>query len=130
MLDRFTSYVDVSALSPIEGYSPKRVIWLKDKIEKEGIWTTPLKVEKTKFLVMDGHHRFEVAKALGLRCVPAVFFTYDEVEVWSLRPKHEVTGKIILQNHEVGVTFPYKTAKHGFPEKVNNFEGVPLDELF
>ena len=58
-------YVDVSSLSAIEGHGPKRVRWLKEKIELENIWTVPLKIEKTKHLVMDGHHRFEVAKEMG-----------------------------------------------------------------
>ena len=41
-------YVDVSALSPIEGFSRKRVLWLKDKVLEEGVWTTSIKVEKSK----------------------------------------------------------------------------------
>ena len=127
--ERTIAFVDVASLSAIEGHGPKRVLWLKNKIETEGLWTVPLKVEKTKHLVMDGHHRFEVAKAMGLRRVPAELFTYDEVEVWSLRPKIEVTGEIILRNYGEGVIFPYKTAKHGFPEGAIDFEGVPLDEL-
>ena len=129
MTERTVVFVDVASLSAIEGYGPKRVLWLKNKIKTEGFWTMPLKVEKTKHLVMDGHHRFEVAKAMGFRRLPAELFTYDEVEVWSLRPKIEVTGEIILRNHTKGIIFPYKSAKHSFPEAALNFRGVPLDEL-
>ena len=129
MTDRCVTFVDVADLCAIEGHGPKRVLWLKDKIEAEGVWTVPLKVERSRYLVMDGHHRFEVAKAMGLARVPAELFTYDEVEVWTLRPKIEVTGEIILRNHDESVIFPYKTAKHGFPEGEPEFEGVPLDDL-
>jgi hypothetical protein len=129
MTERSVAFADVASLSPIEGHGPKRAAWLKEKIESEGVWTAPLKVERTRNLVMDGHHRFEVAKAMGLRRVPVLYFTYEEVEVWTLRPSIEVSGEIILRNHEKGVIFPYKTAKHGFPTGETNFEGVPLDEL-
>lgn len=122
-------FLDVASLSAIEGHGPKRVLWLKSKIEADGLWTKPLKVEKTKHLVMDGHHRLEVAKTMGLRRVPAELFTYDEVEVWTLRPKITVTGEIIIRNHAKGVVFPYKTAKHSFPKRALDFEGVHLDEL-
>lgn len=123
-------YVDVSALSPIEGFSRKRVLWLKDKVLEEGVWTTPIKVEKSKLLIMDGHHRFEVSKALGLSRIPVHFFSYDEVQVWSLRDNHEVSSEIILRNHEEGVIFPYKTAKHKFPEGIEAFQGVRLEDLY
>jgi hypothetical protein len=113
----------------IEGHGPKRVIWLKSKIEAEGVWTKPLKVEKTKYLIMDGHHRFEVAKTMGLQRIPAEFFGYEEVDVWSLRPTIKVTPEVIMRNHVEGKIFPYKTAKHSFPERMLSFEGVQLDEL-
>jgi len=76
-------FVEVASLSIIEGHGPKRVNWLLEKIKKEGIWSEPIKVEKSKMLVMDGHHRFEVAKKLGLRIIPAELFSYENVEVYS-----------------------------------------------
>jgi len=129
MTERTVVFLDVASLSVIEGHGPKRVLWLKSKIEMEGFWTRPLKVEKTKRLIMDGHHRFEVAKAMGLRLVPAELFTYDEVNVWTLRPKIKVTSEVIMRNHVKGVVFPYKTAKHSFPDGALYFEGVHLDKL-
>lgn len=126
---RQIEFLEVSALSPIEGHGPKRAEWLKDKILAERAWLVPLKVERSRRLIMDGHHRFEVAKALGLQRVPAYVFSYDEVEVFSLRPKIPVSAEIIYQNHGLGVIFPYKTAKHRFPDFACTFEGVPLDEL-
>ena len=123
-------YIAVANLSPLEGHGVKRVSWLKDKIVSEGVWTVPLMVEETKFIVMDGHHRFEVAKAMGLQRVPAVLCSYNDVKVWSLRPdSHSVTPQIIFHNHATRTIFPYKTAKHDFSEMHFEFEGVNLDEL-
>ena len=37
--------VDVKNLRHVEGYSTKRVEWLKDKIVKEGIWNKPICID-------------------------------------------------------------------------------------
>ena len=122
-------YIDIKKLSPIEGHGPKRVDWLKKKIIKEGFWTQPLKIEKTKNLVMDGHHRFEVAKKLDLARVPVYTFHYSEVELYSLRKNIEVSADIIFENYRKNLIYPYKTAKHIFPDIFPDFEGVSLNEL-
>ena len=80
--------VKTEELKHIEGYGKKRVHWLKNKILKEGLWTVPLKIEKNLNLVMDGQHRMEVAKDLGLNAVPCLAYLYDEVKVWSLRKNY------------------------------------------
>lgn len=121
--------IDVAKLRPLEGHGPKRVLWLRDKIVDEGIWRVPLRVEASRHLVMDGHHRFEVAKLLGLSRVPAYVFAYDMVEVYSLRPSIEVSPEIIFANDDADVLFPYKTAKHRFPEFDEAFEGIAINEL-
>ena len=33
---------------------------------------------------MDGHHRFQAAKDLGLKKIPAIKVDYDEIPIWSL----------------------------------------------
>lgn len=122
--------IDVEKIRPIEGYGPKRVAWLKQKIESEQLWTQPLKIEKHRHLLMDGHHRHQVALRLGLRFVPAVLLDYRDVRVWSLRKRIEVTPEVILRNSHEEILFPYKTAKHEFPAWANAIcEGIDLDAL-
>ncbi len=121
--------IEVSKLRALEGHGPKRVDWLAAKVFEEQLWTVPIKVERTQFIIMDGHHRFEVAKRLNLRVVPAELFSYDEVELYSLRKTIEVTAEIIFENARKDVLFPYKTAKHIFPKTSDVFTGVPLYEL-
>ena len=120
----------VGRLHPIEGHSKKRVVWLREKIEEEGVWNVPLRIERDKFLIMDGHHRFEVARLLGLKRVPAILHNYSEVEVYSLRQHITVTEQVILDNFGCKKIFPYKTAKHIFPEQNYVFGGVSLHELY
>ncbi len=108
--------VEVSQLRHIEGFSEKRVLWLRDKILAEGVWNKPLACDHQHGLVLDGQHRMEVAKLLGLKHVPAVKYEYASVKVWSLRPKnHHFTWETVVRRALVGDIYPYKTVKHEFP---------------
>lgn len=120
--------VDPKRLRHIEGFSKRRAKWLEKKIIDEGIWTKPLAIERTHKLVLDGQHRMEVALALGLKKVPCVYYDYDEVEVWSLRDNHEVSAELVIQKSLRGDIYPYKTAKHRFPNELPAIE-IPLEKL-
>lgn len=121
--------VDLRSLKHIEDYSRPRVAWLTNKIMQEGVWTRPLCLDDQHALVMDGQHRMEAAHALGLKRVPAIRFAYDEVEVWTLRPRtHVVTTGDIVKRALKGAIYPYKTAKHKFPITIN-LCAIPLEAL-
>ena len=126
---RKITLVDTHKLKHIEGFSKKRALWLEKKIVKEGLWTVPLKIESENFLVMDGQHRMEVAISLGLQQVPCLLYTYDEVELWSLRDQYEVTPEIILERVLAENILPYKTAKHAFPDSGDLKCSIKLQEL-
>ena len=36
---------------------------------------------------MDGQHRMEAAKIIGLKKVPCILYDYKKVDIYSLRPK-------------------------------------------
>jgi hypothetical protein len=108
--------VDVASLRHIEGFSNKRVQWLKDKIVREGVWNRPVALDAEYGLVLDGQHRMEVAKALGLLRIPAIRYDYSRIKVWSLRPgKYDFTWETVVQRALAGNIYPYKTVKHEFP---------------
>lgn len=110
--------VDVCGLRHIEGYSHRRVEWLKGKILKEEFWVKPIAIDAHNFLVLDGQHRLEVARALELKKVPAVKYDYARVEVWSLRKKYQFDWQLVTERALVGDIYPYKTVKHRFPEEL------------
>lgn len=120
--------VDPAALRHIEGWSVRRVKWLREKILAEGRWTKPLALDDTHNLVLDGQHRLEVALELGLKRIPAVRFAYAEVTVWSLRPKYSFTWEGVVGRVIAGEPYPYKTVKHRFPEALPACD-VSLEEL-
>lgn len=119
--------VPVRELRHIEDYSRRRAQWLRGKIEREGVWRVPLAVDPAG-LVMDGQHRFEVARALGLAFVPAAVLDYRDVAVWSLRDNYTVTRHEIVRRAMSGEIYPYKTAKHGFRTPMPEVH-IPLELL-
>jgi len=109
-------YVKVKDLRHIEGFGVKKVKNLKKKIIQDKFWTIPIKIDDKYNLVMDGQHRMEVAKELGLKYVPCVKFDYRKIKIWSLRPKsYKVSVNKIFKNFHENKIFPYKTVKHLFP---------------
>lgn len=120
--------IDPRALRHIEDFDPARVEWLKQKILGERIWTTPVCIERTHALVLDGQHRLEVALALKLERIPALLYDYRDVEVWSLREDELVSRELVIERSLSGNIYPYKTAKHRFPAALPELE-VPLAEL-
>lgn len=112
--------VPVERLKHIEAYSKKRVKWLAQKIQREGVWRVPLALDEQYDLVLDGQHRMEAAKQLGLKWVPVVRFVYADIKVCSLRTNYEFDWKIVTERALAGDIYPYKTVKHYFPN-----DGVP-----
>ena len=121
--------VHTNKLRHIEGHSLKRVEWLRNKIESDGFWTVPLKIDDKHQLVMDGQHRMEVALKLGLSCVPCIIYDYHDVKVWSLRDNYIVDVENIISRSLTGNIYPYKTAKHEFPYGSKERCRYKLEEL-
>ena len=56
-----------------------------DTISKNEYWIKPIVIESEHHLILDGHHRFDVAKRMGLTRIPVVIVNYKDIEIWSLR---------------------------------------------
>jgi hypothetical protein len=120
--------VSPQAMRHIEGFSARRVRWLREKIVAEGRWVKPVALEDRHDLVLDGQHRMEVARELGLKRIPAVRFSYSEVEVWSLRPQYTFSWEDVIARALAGDIYPYKTVKHRFPSGLPSCD-FDLEEL-
>ena len=120
-------YINPKKLNPIEDYSQERVDWLLKKIKSEMEWSVPLAISIEHNLVMDGHHRLQVSLKLNLKKVPCYFYSYNEINPYSLRKEIEVNSDIIIDNFLKSVIFPYKTAKHDLP--LHDFKPIMLEEL-
>jgi choline kinase len=124
----FIEYFDTSKLKHIESFSPRKVVSLKKKIIKENTWTKPICIDPSG-LVMDGQHRMEVSKELGLNKIPAIIFDYKGVEIFSLRKNYSVSVKSIKERVKKDNIYPYKTVKHKFPIEIPLCQ-IPLNLLY
>ena len=116
-LQREIEFIEVEKLKHIESYDEQKVKELVEKIKQEGVWSVPMAVERNHNLVLDGQHRLEAAKRLGLRQVPIQRFDYEEVKVWTLRKEEKVDIPTVIARANSGDIYPYKTVKHKFPCK-------------
>ncbi|KMV30232.1 hypothetical protein AB733_12490 [Photobacterium swingsii] len=106
--------VNIDLIKETEEHIPSRVEWLAERIKDEGIWRVPVLLEKTTYAIMDGHHRYNVAKKLGLKRIPAILLSYDSssVVVTSWRDDFKVDKQLVLDYIKAGEIFPHKTTKH------------------
>jgi CTP:phosphocholine cytidylyltransferase-like protein len=110
--------IDPQLLLDIEEYIQERKDLLKEKILKEAIWTKPIIIEKKHKLVLDGHHRFNIAKELNLSKIPVIEVDYADIEIWSLKKDQEVDKNLIISRAKKYNIYPNKTVKHKFDFKV------------
>lgn len=102
-------------LKPHEEFSPARVEELTAQVRMDGQIHTPILVDGQTFAVLDGHHRVEVAKRLGLSSITARVLDYvedDEVVVEAWRDGDEVSKQDVLQAALSGRLLPVKTSRH------------------
>ena len=114
-------FVNVSDIIPIEAHDPDRVDMLAESIVKEALWKVPVIVEGKDNMLLDGHHRLQVAKKIGLVRIPAIVVDYDRINVWSLRENEGiVVDQDTVRNHAVEnhLVYPYKTVKHKYPFRI------------
>ncbi|MDX4071136.1 NTP transferase domain-containing protein [Aliarcobacter skirrowii] len=110
--------IPTNDLFPIEEYIEERKEYLKEKILKEKLWIKPIIIEKEHKLILDGHHRFAVAKELGLNILPVIEIEYKDIELWSLKKSQEVTKELVIERAKNGHIYPNKTVKHKFLFKI------------
>jgi choline kinase len=126
--ERDVYLVETEKLCPIEAYDEKRLPVVRESIIQNGCWRYPLRIEKNHYLILDGHHSFEIALKMKLRFVPVIGFDYNEVKMWSLREEIPLDKKTVINNAKNGKIYPYKTVKHKFPN-VRHECKIRLEEL-
>jgi hypothetical protein len=126
----------VVALRPIEFFRASEEVdadhvhQLAEEVRRSGQWLAPLPVEAASGLVMDGNHRLQVARLLGLRRLPCVPLHYGDqrlrVRCWKTgRPFSLEELRDFVATADV---LPYKTTRHAFDPPLPETE-IPLSLL-
>jgi hypothetical protein len=106
--------VELDKMLPTEEVEPVFVDTLVAGMRVSGVWTHPLLLEERTLAILDGHHRFEAAKRIGLRWVPAVRVSYSDprIHLESWRPGLRFEPADILDCARKGHLLPYKSTRH------------------
>jgi cysteine desulfurase/selenocysteine lyase len=111
----FVSLMPLDALRPHERIDPDHTRKIINKVRSlEGV-PHPLLVDGTSGVILDGHHRYEAARHLGINAIPCLRVDYlndRSVTVVSLRDDIEVTKDTIIAAGMSGSLFPPKTSRH------------------
>lgn len=88
-------------------------------------------VDKNHLIVLDGHHRLNSCKQLGLSKIPCVFVDYlhdSKIRVTTRRKEYKITKEDVINMALSTKVFPNKTTKHYIPYRVRNLN-IPLSSL-
>ena len=120
-------------LRPHELTRPKKVDELEKMTNRWNAYVLPLVVDKNTGVILDGHHRHQVALRLGLQCLPCVQVDYMgdetvELEAWPNCGRDSITKEEVVQAGLNGDLFDPKTSLHRLSDHLPPIS-VPLSRL-
>jgi hypothetical protein len=132
-------FIRIEELREHEEIRPPYLEELKNEILSDGILKMPIAVDKSTYIILDGHHRLHALKKIGCKKIPVVLVDYQsaEIEVIPWREGERVTKEMIIHVALTGGRMPPKTSKHmirleGELKHISVIEtiiNIPLDEL-
>lgn len=81
---------------------------------EDGILKKPILVDEKILIILDGHHRYAVLKALKASFIPTFMVDYSShyILVKSWRKGYEVNKEIVTKAGLSGKKLPYKTSRY------------------
>tara|TARA_B100000780_G_scaffold278706_1_gene253263 strand:- start:1249 stop:1653 length:405 start_codon:yes stop_codon:yes gene_type:complete len=128
---REVALVGVNDLIETEEHCSEIAVELAKKIIDTGFWTVPIAVEANMMAIMDGHHRLNAAKYLGLSRVPCVVMTYENGGVSLKSWRNDVVCRVADIRSMVArlEKYPLKTTRHVFNPSIDEIK-IPLELLY
>lgn len=125
--------VSLEFLRPHEETIPKKVDELEKMTHRWRAYVLPLVVDKKTGVILDGHHRHQVALRLDLKCLPCVQVDYIEddtieLDVWPNCGRDYVSKEEVIKAGLNGELFAPKTSRHRLDDHLPPIS-VPLTRL-
>ena len=125
--------VPLEVLRPHEQTILKKVNQLERMTIRWNAYTKPLLVDRETGTILDGHHRYEIAKRMGLLCLPCVLVDYisdDSITIitWPGSDRSEISKADVLEAASSGELLPPKTSRHLLSDDLPPIS-VPLSRL-
>lgn len=123
--------IKIRRLKQHENINETHLAKLKADIAKCGVLKSPIIVDLKTYTVLDGHHRLNSLKQLGVSRVPCILVDYfhdEKIRVTSRRSNYEITKEKVVKTAKEGHLFPFKTTRHFVPYRIKNLN-LPLTQL-
>lgn len=123
-------FVQISKLKPHEKITEGRLNAVIRDLKRDGVLWFPILVDNKDYIILDGHHRVEAFKRLGLKRILARLVDYDslDIQVYPRRKNIPITKEIVRVKVRAGGIFPHKTTRHVYPEQTKHVD-EPLAEF-
>jgi hypothetical protein len=112
----------------IDGDNLKKI---KLSIIRARIFKEPIIVDRKTLVVLDGHHRLNSCRELGLKKIPCLMVNYLEnkrIAVIGRRKNIFIDKNIVIKMGLSDKVFPKKTTKHLIPQRIRNLK-IPIKLL-
>ena len=125
--------IPVEVLKPHEQVIQKKVDQLERMTIRWDAYTKPLLVDGATGTILDGHHRYEIARRLDLQCLPCVVVEYlddDSITLlpWPNSDRESISKDDVIQAGLSGDLMPPKTSRHLLSDDLPPIS-VPLSRL-
>jgi hypothetical protein len=121
----------IESLKPHEQYCPDNFNYWLEQIAMKKHWTHPLLVHKDTKIIMDGHHRYQIARKLGLKHIPCVLTSYTNpyLKVYFHRDNSILDDQLIIEAGQSGKLFDKKSTRHELAFNCIPQTNIPLTFL-
>jgi len=125
------SLIDLSKLKEHEKIDKNHLTKIKHLIENSGVFKEPIIVDKNNLVILDGHHRFNSCKQLGLTKIPCITVDYMndlKIKVVTRQKEFKINKEIVINMGLSNKVFPAKTTKHYIPYRIKKLK-IPIEKL-
>jgi L-serine kinase (ADP) len=122
--------VPIARLRGHERHEPGKVDELVAELRRTGRFVDPIWVARDSWVILNGHHRVEALRRLGLKRIPAWVFDYhgEDVDLDRWSPGPPIDKSEVVARARGGRPFPPKTTRHRLRIELPA-RSVPLSEL-
>jgi len=113
--------VETAALVPHEEVDQERLLLLVKQIAKDGALFSPVMVDRSSMVILDGHHRVNALRLLGCILTPVYLVDYRDpsIKVTQWREDVKVSKQAVVEAGLSGRPYPPRVSRHewGVPPK-------------
>ena len=106
--------IDSAALIPHEEVEEERLLLLVKEITRDGTLNSPVMVDRSSMVILDGHHRVKALRLLGCHLTPAylVDYRHPSITVTQWRSDVPVNKGTVVEAGLSGHPYPPRVSRH------------------